>query len=262
MPKLTTTEKPDIDLAQHIMVAADADPSKFQSTKHYIKWVLDLADDLAGTGIILKLNTAIRAAGYGIIQEIKDRNLHVFADLKLNDIPNTMRNDSIALSKEAPEFLTVMASSEVDGMKIINAGASVLAVTVLTSMNEEQCQAVYGCSVKAAVLKLARLAKLAGCAGVVCSPAELDLLNSRPELRDLMFVTPGIRPMWAGVIEGDDQDKKRVMTPAHAIDAGADYLVIGRPIVGQEDAEAKRYAIERTLGEMQSVLKSKRSREN
>ncbi len=125
-----------------------------------------------------------------------------------------------------------------------------LAVTVLTSLGEEDVLRIYGCSVEAAVLKFARDAATANMSGIVCSPKELEMLAQYPELKGLLRVTPGIRPAWHQ--KGDDQ--KRVMTPAEAIKAGADFLVIGRPII---EANNRKEAFNYTVEEVARALEEK-----
>jgi orotidine-5'-phosphate decarboxylase len=126
------------------------------------------------------------------------------------------------------DMFNVHASCGVEAMKaaVANKGMSkVLAVTVLTSLSDEECISVFGKASQQKVLEFANMAKDAGVDGLICSPKEVPLLRSRPELKDLLLVTPGVRPEWAAA-----GDQKRVMTPGEAIKAGSDYLVIGRPI--------------------------------
>jgi len=167
----------------------------------------------------------------------------IFLDGKLNDIPNTIGEAAKAIANLGVRMFNVHACSGIDGMSAaveknlkvslsgdggivtVAKGALVLAVTVLTSFEENDGNLTFGGPTKAKVLEYARWAKLAGCDGIICSPQELTLLRSRPELKDMLMVTPGVRPAWAAA-----GDQKRVMTPGEAIKAGADYLVIGRPI--------------------------------
>lgn len=151
-----------------------------------------------------------------------------FWDGKWHDIPNTTKQAMLGANIVAPGFVNVHASAGIDAMGQVvdlNTNSRVLAVTVLTSLEENEAHDIYGSPSKAKVLRFARDAKLAGCDGIVCSPQELPLLKTRRELRGLLFVVPGVRPVWAST-----DDQKRVMTPGEAIKAGADYLVIGRPI--------------------------------
>ena len=147
---------------------------------------------------------------------LKDRHpdLPIWIDTKLKDIPNTMTN-RVAKTIHAcrPRFLTVMGDNTIEAMRAAmdaakGTGTAILAVTVLTSMNEEDCNDIYGAPVKAKVLRFARNAALAGVDGIVCSPKELEFLKKYPELNGLKMVTPGIRPEWA-----QKGDQKRVTTP-------------------------------------------------
>lgn len=162
------------------------------------------------------------------IQFIHQLGGKVFYDGKFNDIPNTIANASIALAMAGVRMFNVHASSGIQGMDsaAVNKGESlVLAVTILTSLEENEAHLIFGTPSKAKVLQFARDALVAGCDGLICSPQELELLGKQKELRRLMLVTPGVRPDWA--VTGD---QKRVMTPYDAIMAGASALVIGRPI--------------------------------
>jgi orotidine-5'-phosphate decarboxylase len=216
-----------------------------------------------GTGVIIKINSALRACGLKLIRELHDRGLRVMADLKLNDIYETMSIDASVLAPYKPEFLTVMCSAEIDGIEIVRralAGITeVLGVTVLTSFDEEECQSVYGCSAKAGVLRFARMARLAGLAGLILSPQEAEMLTKHPELSALSLNTPGIRPAWA-LVKGDDQ--ARVMTPAKAIVAGAERIVVGRPILNAAPNDegfpaSPLEAVKRTLEEIDEGLKAR-----
>ena len=166
----------------------------------------------------------------------------VFLDLKLHDIPNTVAAAVAAARELGVDYLTVHAGG---GPSMLEAAAraaeqrvAILAVTVLTSLDErELVRLALPGSARARALGWARLARDAGCAGVVCSPQELPSL--RPELPPpLLLVTPGIRP--AGAAAGD---QKRTATPAAALAAGADLLVVGRPLTRAADPEAALAAL-------------------
>ena len=172
-----------------------------------------------------------------------------FWDGKFDDIPNTIGAVSKIVGKIVKvRMFNVHASSSVKGMvaAVANKGESkVLAVTVLTSTEENNAFAIFGAPSKAKVLQFARDAKLAGCDGVICSPQELLLLDDQPELAGLIKVTPGIRSP-----EDSPDDQKRTMSPREAIVAGASELVIGRPITGASSpVEAvRRIAMEIEIG--------------
>ena len=167
----------------------------------------------------------------------------VWVDMKLKDIPNTVKLRARAAAESFANILTVHASGGIEMMQAAlegfhGFGDKVLAVTVLTSLSEEETHLLHGQPAKAAVLYQARLAKLAGVHGIVCSPQEVGILAKRPELQGMKFVVPGIRP--AGSAIGD---QKRVDTPAAAIAAGVTHLVVGRPITEATDPVAAFDAI-------------------
>ena len=223
---------------QRLIVAADFKQNYLTVTKEGpIEWVrgevLKLADSLQGTGVILKVNDALRACGYGLIREIHDRGLSVFADLKLNDIPDTLERDGDLLRDMAPELLTVMCSSgtpSLVALKKVLPNVEILGVTVLTSLKEDESAKIHGITpIASAARILAEIASNAGMDGLIMAPSEIEWikLRIRPEMT---INTPAIRPTWA-IVKGDDQNPDRIMTPAKAIAAGATRIVVGRPIV-------------------------------
>ncbi|MBU0546629.1 MAG: orotidine-5'-phosphate decarboxylase [Patescibacteria group bacterium] len=151
-----------------------------------------------------------------------------FIDTKLADIPNTIAGASKAIAKIGVKMFNIHASIGREAVKqaVANKGNSlVLGVTVLTSINEEECISIFGDKPAVKIVKFANMLVEAGADGIICSPQELKILNDFPELKKLVKVIPSVRPEWA--LKGD---QKRVMTPGEAIKFGADYLVIGRPI--------------------------------
>jgi orotidine-5'-phosphate decarboxylase len=188
----------------------------------------------------------------------------IFLDLKFHDIPNTVKGavDS-AMGLPGVQFLDVHA---LGGLEMMRAAAMVrdeaktakftppklLAVTILTSMDNLALREV-GIAVPASrrVVQLARLAQKAGMDGVVASPQEVRAIR-RACGKDFLIVVPGIRPLVGGGPTGKSKhrtdDQARVATPAEAIRAGADYLVIGRPITAAPDPEAAAQAILEEIG--------------
>lgn len=177
----------------------------------------------------------------------------VFLDLKLHDIPNTVAGAVGSALELGADYLTVhagggpamleAAARAAEGAIAAGGRLRILAVTVLTHLDERELERLEmpGTAAERA-LGWARLAREAGCAGVVCSPRELAAL--RPELpRPFLLVTPGIRPAGA-----DAGDQKRTATPAAALAAGADLLVIGRPLTQAADPEAALAALAVELG--------------
>ncbi|MFH1451469.1 MAG: orotidine-5'-phosphate decarboxylase [bacterium] len=174
----------------------------------------------------LELLTAVGAPK--VVETVRSLGGQVFFDGKFDDIPNTVGEAAKAVAGMNVKMFNVHASAGVEAMMaaVANKGQSlVLAVTVLTSIEENNAYLIFGGPSKAKVLQLARDARIAGCDGIICSPQELELLGKQKELNGLLKITPGVRPEWAVI-----GDQKRVMTPAEAIKAGATALVIGRPI--------------------------------
>lgn len=151
-----------------------------------------------------------------------------FLDSKLDDIPNTVRGASIAISTLGVSMFNVHASAGRAAVEqaVANKGDSfVLGVTVLTSIDEDECISIFGAEPGEKVLQFAEMLLDVRADGIICSAQELALLQEARIPADLLRVTPGIRPEWA--VTGD---QKRIMTPAEAVRLDADYLVIGRPI--------------------------------
>jgi orotidine-5'-phosphate decarboxylase len=189
----------------------------------------------------------VYAGGLSLARKLSSTGKKVFIDVKLHDIGNTVMRGVESLSTHGATFMTVHAypqtmQAAVEGRG--NSGLKVLAVTVLTSYNETDLQeAGYRHTISDMVAMRARQAKALGVDGLVCSPEEVAAL--RAIVGDQMsLVTPGIRP--AGSSAGD---QKRIMTPARAIAAGADYLVVGRPIVEAADPKAVAEAIQAEIAQ-------------
>ena len=187
------------------------------------------------------------------IREMTDAK--VFLDLKLHDIPETMRRAFLAATRFSPEFISVHCDQGDGFLKEVaenNPGKTkILAITLLTSLNSKNLARLgfvdeYVKDLSRLVLLRARIAKEAGCQGIVCSGHEVALIKE--ELSDMIALTPGIRPEWS-VVSKDDQ--KRIVTPASAVKNGADYIVVGRPI---RDAKDPRDAAKRVAEEIESAF--------
>ncbi len=197
------------------------------------------------------MNSALRASGYDLIGEIQSRGLRVFADLKLFDIGETLSTDGVLLKEAKPELLTTVCVVGVTAMQALKAelpDTEVLGVTVLTSLKDADTQAMFTCSTEEAVMRFAQVAADAEIDGLISSPKEAEVLRAKFGIV-LSLNTPAIRPMWM-IVPGDDQNPDRVMTPAKAITAGADRIVVGRPIV---KAENPYDAVMRTIEEIASA---------
>jgi len=221
---------------------------------------LDEASLLLGA---LKRRVGMLKVGYTLLiregRSVLDRlhqmtGLPLFVDLKFHDIPRTVQQAATAAvaSSDHVRFLTVhtcdgeaIVRAAIDGVK---PGVGVLGVTVLTSQSEVGGPAPGAAAgVRERVVQLAQLAKQAGCEGVICSGHEVGAVKQALG-REFLTVVPGIRPSWT---ELTNDDQRRAMTPGEAIAAGADYLVIGRPIVKARDPVE---AVERISQEMGEAL--------
>ncbi len=241
-------------LEERLIVAVDIDPRMCGGMSGAKEKVLNFLIEAQGAGVPVKFNSYLRAYGYDLISIVHDYGLKIFADLKLVDIPKTLELDGVYLQEYKPDMVTVMCSAGITGMHVLQKelpDTKVLGVTVLTSLDEEECQAIFSCSTKAGVLRFARMAQLASLGDLILSSKEVEVLKSRIELK-LSFNTPAIRPEWS-LVEGDDQS--RIMTPYKAILSGADRIVVGRPIMQAPDP---MYAIKRTLKEIEQALKDRK----
>ncbi len=233
-------------LKDKIIVALDVDClNKAESL------VADLAPYVGCFKVGLELLTAEGAPR--VVDFVHRAGGQVFFDGKFHDIPNTIEKASRATAALGVKMFNVYASAGIEAMKAANhvKGKSLLlAVTVLTSMNEESCRSVYGTSVEDTVKRFAKQALEAGVDGLVCSSQDLLFLNSDPDMKKLMKITPGVRPAWA-----ESNDQKRVFTPREAIQAGATALVIGRPITQPPwEIGSPVEAVKRILDELAQVL--------
>ncbi len=229
-------------------------PLDFDSLNLAIKFVETLRDHVGLFKVGLTLFVKEGPQVLHRIQQIAGNK--IFLDLKFHDIPETVRSVSAVISSLSGEvtFITVHTS---DGEAMVRAaveatkdGTRVLGVTVLTSLSDVDLKAAgLRKTVQERVLDLSRIAKSAGCAGVVCSGHEARAVKQ--ELgKDFIVVTPGIRPKWAAV-SGDDQ--RRIMTPGEAILNGADYVVVGRPIYKAQDPVQ---AAEKIADEIEKALQT------
>ncbi|MGV7218775.1 orotidine-5'-phosphate decarboxylase [Bradyrhizobium sp. UFLA05-112] len=187
------------------------------------------------------------AGGLPLVGKLADRGKKVFLDLKLHDIGNTVMQGVQSISKLGATFLTVHAYPQTMKAAVEGRGSSalkILGVTVLTSYNDDDLHAAgYRIGVSELVEARAQQAQVLGVDGLVCAPEEAGSLRKIVG-HQMNLVTPGIRP--AGAATGD---QKRIMTPGRAIAAGADYLVVGRPIVEATDPKATAEAIQAEIAQ-------------
>jgi orotidine-5'-phosphate decarboxylase len=179
-----------------------------------------------------------------VVDAIHETGSRVFYDAKFNDIPNTVAGAAKSAAALGVWMFDVHASSgpQAIAAAVANKGSSyVVAVTVLTSLDDDRSLRIFGAPAGTKVLEFARMSADAGADGLVCSPHELPLLRADVALRSLWTIVPGVRPAWAS-----SDDQARVMTPGEAVRSGATAVVIGRPILrppatigGPKDALAR-----------------------
>lgn len=233
------------ELKDRIIVALDV--STLEEAKILVE---SLSEYVSCFKIGLQLLTSVGAPK--VVEFIHDYGGKVFLDGKFHDIPNTMGKAAKAAANLNVKYFDLHTLSGEEAIKaaVANKGDSeVLAVTILTSLNEAYCQKAFKKSVAEVVFILASTAAAAGVDGIICSPKDLKPLKYCGR-KDIKFITPGIRPEWA---QKDDQ--ARFMTPGEAIKAGAYALVIGRPITQPpKDIGNPVDAVKLILEEIQEAL--------
>ncbi|MBP3964280.1 orotidine-5'-phosphate decarboxylase [Paenibacillus lignilyticus] len=216
-----------------------------------------LVNSLEGIPCYMKVGMQLfYAASPGFVIGLKERGYKVFLDLKMHDIPNTVKGGANSITKLGVDMFNVHAAGGVDMMKAALEGVEqalasdvalarplVIAVTQLTSTSKQVLNEEIGIngSVEEAVVRYAQLAKQAGLGGVVASPQEVQRIKAACGA-DFRTITPGIRPAGA-----DPNDQSRIMTPREALQQGTDYMVIGRPITA---AASPRLALESIIEEL------------
>ena len=193
------------------------------------------------------------AEGPSIVREIKRRGHKIFLDLKLHDIPNTVKKAMSVLRNLDVDMTNVHAAGTIDMMRAALEGLTredgsrplLIAVTQLTSTSEERMQRelLIGASINDTIVKYAQNTKEAGLNGVVCSPLEAGMVKEACG-SDFLTITPGVR-----FADGEVGDQVRVTTPARAREIGSDFIVVGRPITAAADpVAAYRRCVEEFVG--------------
>jgi orotidine-5'-phosphate decarboxylase len=224
--------------ADKIIVALDV-PTK----KEALGLVEQLRKQISFFKIGLELFTA---AGPTVVRDVLKSGAKVFLDLKLYDIPNTVAHAIESAAALGVQMVTVHLSGGEAMVKAAVAARptnlSILGVTVLTSLDEASIRALgISSTIEEQVSRLAKMGVAAGVDGLVVSPQEIEVI--RPQFGDnIELVVPGIRPAWS-----ETGDQKRIMTPREALETGADYLVIGRPITADKNP---RQAVKKILDEI------------
>jgi len=219
-----------------------------ESPQKAVDLVRRLSDLISFYKVGLRLFTL---GGPRIISRLKEMGVKLFLDLKLHDIPNTVADASRAAVSMGVDMFNLHIGG---GMKMMRAAVEaahdeadrigilppiLLGVTILTSLDEDEMREIYGTerSIRDQVVHMAEMAKSAGLDGVVASPLEIGVIRDRCG-GNFTVVTPGVRPEWFG-----RGDQRRVMTPSQALRAGADYIVVGRPIYASDDPREAAFKI-------------------
>lgn len=216
-------------------IIAAYDKSTFDKADQQL--LKDIAPFIDGVKVGLEAMNAEGEGGYPVstlvssfVTDILDKE--VMWDGKFADIGNTMTKAvrNLVTTRLGVTMFTLHASISDNALRAVaqaveGTNALPLAVTVLTDIDEEQCQSRFGDTPRNTVLRFAQMTQKCNIRGLVCSPQELNFLHENTALRGVTTVIPGIRPAWAAA-----GDQKRIMTPADAARAGASYLVVGRPI--------------------------------
>lgn len=221
-------------MGKDVIIACD-----FASADETFKFLDNFTDEKPFVKIGMEL---YYAEGPAIVKEIKRRGHKIFLDLKLHDIPNTVKKSMTVLSKLDVDMTNLHAAGTIDMMKAALEGLTredgtrpiLIAVTQLTSTSEQRMQdeLLINASINDTIVKYAQNAKEAGLDGVVCSPLEAGMVKDACS-RDFVTVTPGVR-----FADGDVGDQVRVTTPEKAKEIGSDYIVVGRPITQADDPVA------------------------
>ena len=205
-------------MSKPIIVAVDeTQPSSFKRT----------VDSLDSNLCMIKVGSvSFNAIGHEALTYVASKGFEIFLDLKLHDIPNTVKKSIEGLVSLPISMMTIHTSGGLEMMKAANKAVSdtnikIFGVTALTSLSDEDTSTIFQRTASNQVKAMLDLAQEAQIDGVVCSPHELDLVVER---KSLLSITPGIR------LSESADDQSRVMTPKDAISKGADYIVIGRPI--------------------------------
>jgi len=212
--------------------------------------ILRLVEELRGAAGVIKIGLqAFVANGPAIVREIVAGGEKVFLDLKIHDIPNTAEHAVTEATELGASIITVHASGGASMLRACSkTSALVLGVTILTSLDDAEVDGIgYRGNAMESAVRLAALAQSSGLRGVVASPHEIVAIRKACGDR-FVILTPGIRP--AGEAAGD---QRRTMTPSEAMRAGADYIVVGRPIT---NAKSRREAALRIIDEMSTSLTS------
>ncbi len=215
------------------MIIVAIDEIDFEQAKKII-------NELDSNKCMLKIGSvSFNAIGKDLVLLAAEKGFNIFLDLKFHDIPNTVKKSIKGIISLPIQMITIHTSGGEDMMKaaieaVSGTDIKIFGVTALTSLNDNDIKKIYQRTTMDQVNAMLDLAELVGIDGVVCSPHELRIVKKR---KSLLCITPGIRN------KNSDDDQKRIMTPKDAIELGADYIVIGRPITASSDIKKSLFTI-------------------
>jgi len=188
-----------------------------------------------------------------LVEILKKYNSQVFLDIKIHDIPNTVAGAVRSAEQIGADFVTIHSTT---GKKALEEAVKnvknikLLGVSILTSIDDDECLEIYGKNTEEKVLERASVLNQVGFYGMVCSAKEAKMIRSKPEFDNLKLVTPGIRPSFS-----QKGDQARIMTPAEAVKEGVDYMVIGRPITQHQYPAVAAKMILKEISEINNINK-------
>ena len=239
---------------ERLIVAVDSQ-ERFMSQKPLKYWIAGFLKDLSGLGICVKLESSLRLFGFSFITDVQEMGFRVFADLKLFGTPNTLNQDACHISHVNPRFVTICGQVSGESVSSLKRGLTsqteIIGVPLLTTQDEEFARKYYAISYLNAYLRFASILVENGVKNLICPPDGRMICHVRSAFGDkVTIICPGIRLEGEEVTQ-DDQSGFFTRTPRASIAAGADYIVVGRPITS---ALKPKQVVQRIIREIELGL--------
>lgn len=245
--------------SQRLVVAADFMPEDPADVEHASQWMANqavgLANELEGTGVCLKVESAMRGGNYDLLQRIRRRGLEPFADLKLYGTRYALEQEGLKLKRYSPAVLTVSCASGIEAMSALKEklpDTEVLGVMVLSTLGREEVRRIHGGSIEYAIIMLGELAQEAGLDGLIVAGAEVKHAHYHFGKKLSIYATD-IRDHGAE-ITGDDQNLDRSATLAEVLRAGAKRGIVGRPITRLKHAVKRREEVLKLIDQIDATM--------
>jgi orotidine-5'-phosphate decarboxylase len=244
--------------AQRLIIPTYLKPVENDGRRWVRAQIIKFATELNQTGVCIEFDSALRACGYDLGDEVHDRGLGIFADMKLTDDSKILSVDGILLRELKPEFITVMCSTGYDAMRFLKAELSkteVIGVTMLTDITEDDSRTMFRHSLlQDNILAFARRARSAGTDGVLCVPQDIGLIQNTVS-RNMTINVLNTCPAWI-VEKGGDNVLPYAMTSRDAILAGADRVCVDMRFL---NPVSRRDAVMRTIAEIEQAIADRES---